>query len=264
MQTTFFKRACAYVLDFVIISLLVSLLSFVPFLNPNRVQYSEKYNELLEVRDQYVESQISEEEFEQAYKPIAYEIYRLNTNYVIIDLVCVLLYFGVFQYFFEGQTVGKKLFGIRVVSNNENKLTLLNFILRSIVLSNVIISIALQCIVHFMDVEHYYPVYSNVNLVGTIILYIILFMALVRQDGRGLHDFVGGTKVIFTADYDEKKRMKIAEEQKVLESEYEIKATIKEPIKEEPKKKTTKEKTATTKKNTQASKTTKKKKESPK
>ncbi len=255
MQTTFFKRAFAYILDFVIISLFVSLLSFVPFLNPNRVQYSEKYNELLEVRDQYVDNKISQEEFEQAYKPIAYEIYRLNTNYVAIDLVCVMLYFGVFQYLFEGQTLGKKLFGLRVVSNNKNKLSMLNFILRAIVLCNVFVSIALQCIVHFMNAENYYPVYNNVNLVGTIILYIILFMVLVRQDGRGIHDLVGGTKVIFTTDYDEKKKKKIAEEQKVLESEYEIKPSEQEKAEKE---KVSKKEKIATKKKTTKSKTTKK------
>lgn len=248
MQTTFFKRVLAYLLDFLIVSLLVSLLSYVPFLNPNRVPYSEKYNELLEVRDQYVDNQISEEEFEQAYKPIAYEIYRLNTNYVIIDLVCVMVYFGVFQYFMKGQTIGKKLFQLRVVPNKEGNLTIINYLLRAIVLCNVIISIALQCIVQFMDVNSYYSFYSNVNLVGTIILYLILFMTLVRQDGRGLHDFVASTKVIFTETYDEEKNKKIEQEQKVLESEYEIKREKKVDIEKNSKKKTATKKKSENKK----------------
>jgi len=241
MQTTFFKRTAAYLLDFVIISLFVSLLSFVPILNPNRVQYSEKYNELLEIRDQYLDSQISEEEYNQAYVPIAYEIYRLNTNYVVIDLVCVMLYFGLFQFAYEGQTIGKKLFGLRVVSSNEHKLTLFQFLIRAAILYNVFISIILQCVVHFMDVNNYSTIYNNVNLVGTIILYIILFMILAREDGRGLHDLVSNTKVIFTASYDEEKKMKIEEEQKVLETEFEIE---RESKKEEEKKIQTKRKTS--------------------
>ena len=43
MNHTFFKRIGAYVLDVLIVSLLVSLLSYVPFLNPSRDAYSEKY-----------------------------------------------------------------------------------------------------------------------------------------------------------------------------------------------------------------------------
>ena len=232
MNHTFFKRIGAYVLDVLIVSLLVSLLSYVPFLNPSRDAYSEKYNELVNLQEQYTSNEISLDEYNQAFVPIAYEIYRYNTYYVIIDLVCTLLYFGVLQFFCKGQTIGKKLFQIRVVSNDERPLTIVNFILRTVVLSNMIISIALQCIVHFMDVDHYYMVYENVNLVGSIILYIMLFMIVVRADGRGLHDFVANTKVIL--DDPQVKEDKVEAEQKIIDLE------AKEEKKGTPKKKTKK------------------------
>ena len=232
MNHTFFKRIGAYVLDVLILSLLVSLLSYVPFLNPSRDAYSEKYNELVNLQEQYTSNEISLDEYNQAFVPIAYEIYRYNTYYVIIDLVCTLLYFGVLQFFCKGQTIGKKLFQIRVVSNDERPLTIVNFILRTVVLSNMIISIALQCIVHFMDVDHYYMVYENVNLVGSIILYIMLFMIVVRADGRGLHDFVANTKVVL--DDPQVKEDKVEAEQKIIDLE------AKEEKKSAPKKKTKK------------------------
>ncbi len=232
MNHTFFKRIGAYVLDVLIVSLLVSLLSYVPFLNPSRDAYSEKYNELVNLQEQYTSNEISLDEYNQAFVPIAYEIYRYNTYYVIIDLVCTLLYFGVLQFFCKGQTIGKKLFQIRVVSNDERPLTIVNFILRTVVLSNMIISIALQCIVHFMDVDHYYMVYENVNLVGSIILYIMLFMIVVRADGRGLHDFVANTKVVL--DDPQVKEDKVEAEQKIIDLE------AKEEKKSTPKKKTKK------------------------
>ena len=216
MNHTFFKRIGAYV----------------PFLNPSRDAYSEKYNELVNLQEQYTSNEISLDEYNQAFVPIAYEIYRYNTYYVIIDLVCTLLYFGVLQFFCKGQTIGKKLFQIRVVSNDERPLTIVNFILRTVVLSNMIISIALQCIVHFMDVDHYYMVYENVNLVGSIILYIMLFMIVVRADGRGLHDFVANTKVVL--DDPQVKEDKVEAEQKIIDLE------AKEEKKSTPKKKTKK------------------------
>lgn len=222
MTKTFSRRVGAYVFDVIIISMVVLLLSYIPFLNPHRHAYSEKYNELVMVNEQMQKNEISIEEYEQAYKPLAYEIYRLNTNYVIIDLVCLLLYFGVFQYFFKGQTLGKKLFQLQVISNEKKTLTLGHFLIRTLVLSNIIISILLQCIVHFMSVENYYTVYNNVNLVGSIILYITLFMVLARQDGRGLHDLVANTIVVSVKEELEEKKEKISKEQEVLEHEMEI------------------------------------------
>lgn len=245
MTGLFFKRAGAYIVDIIIVALVVSLLSFIPFLNPNRVLYSEKYNELVMVREQLDKNEISMEEYTQAYKPIAYEIYRLNLNYVVIDLVCVLFYFGIMQYFTDGQTIGKKLFQLRVVSKDDKPLTIMNFIIRSVVLSNLIISIALQGVVQFVSVENYYDLYNNINLVGSIITYIILFMVLVRVDGRGLHDFVANTKVISISEDEKEKEDKIIEEQKVLETEFEVKR--------EKKIASSKKTTTTTKKSTKKS-----------
>ncbi len=224
---TLFKRLGAYVFDILIVSTLVTLLSYLPILNPNRMQYSEKYNELVNVYEQYSKEEISEEEYTEAGIPITYELYRLNVYYVIIDIVVVLLYFGVLPYFLKGQTLGKRLFQLRIVGIKDKPLSIVNYLLRCIVLNNVLISIALQCIVHIMSVDNFYAVYQNVNLVGYIILYISLFMVIVRRDGRGLHDMVANTKVVYIG---ETQKDQIAEEQKVMESEMEVKP--KEPKKE--------------------------------
>ena len=217
---TLFKRLGAYVFDILIVSTLVTLLSYLPILNPNRMQYSEKYNQLVNVYEQYSKEEISEEEYTEAGIPITYELYRLNVYYVIIDIVVVLLYFGVLPYFLKGQTLGKRLFQLRIVGIKDKPLSIVNYLLRCIVLNNVLISIALQCIVHIMSVDTFYAVYQNVNLVGYIILYISLFMVIVRRDGRGLHDMVANTKVVYIG---ETQKDQIAEEQKVMESEMEVK-----------------------------------------
>ena len=252
MTGTFFKRAGAYILDLFIVSLLLMLLSYIPFLNPNRDAYSEKYNELVNVYEQFQNSEISEEEYNEAAIPISYELYRLNIPTSILDIVVVLLYFGVFQFFCKGQTIGKKLFQIRVVSNNEKPLTIINYLLRAIVLSNVLISVGSILVITFMGADNFYPVYQNLNLVGYIIMYITLFMVIVRQDNRGLHDFVANTKVVFTDEEIANRLEKIEEEQKVLESELEKTIKKKEKVvnakTSAPKKKTTTKKKASEKK----------------
>ena len=242
MTGTFFKRLLAFILDILIVSLVVTLLSYIPFLNPNRDAYSEKYNELVNVYEQVEKNEISQEEYNEAAIPISYELYRLNIPTILVDIVCSLLYFGVLPFFMDGQTIGKRLFQLRVVSANDKPLNIVNYLLRAVVLRNILISLALLAVIYFMDASNYYNVYQNVNLVGYIIMYINLFMIAMRQDNRGLHDFVANTKVVFTQEEMENRLEKIEEEQKVLEKELE-----KKPAKTE---KVVKTKTPKTKKNT--------------
>ena len=242
MTGTFFKRLLAFILDILIVSLVVTLLSYIPFLNPNRDAYSEKYNELVNVYEQVEKNEISQEEYNEAAIPISYELYRLNIPTILVDIVCSLLYFGVLPFFMDGQTICKRLFQLRVVSANDKPLNIVNYLLRAVVLRNILISLALLAVIYFMDASNYYNVYQNVNLVGYIIMYINLFMIVMRQDNRGLHDFVANTKVVFTQEEMENRLEKIEEEQKVLEKELE-----KKPAKTE---KVVKAKTTKTKKNT--------------
>ena len=242
MTGTFFKRLLAFILDILIVSLVVTLLSYIPFLNPNRDAYSEKYNELVNVYEQVEKNEISQEEYNEAAIPISYELYRLNIPTILVDIVCSLLYFGVLPFFMDGQTFGKKLFQLRVVSANDKSLNLINYLLRAVVLRNILISIALILVIYFMDASNYYAVYQNVNLVGYIIMYINLFMIVMRQDNRGLHDFVANTQVVFTHEEMENRLEKIEEEQKVLEKELEKKPVKNEKVVKAKTKKTTKKK----------------------
>ena len=221
MHSTILKRISAYLLDFLLVLLLVTLLSYVPFLNPHRKEYSEKYNELVNVYDRFADGEISQAEYDEAYVPIAYEMYRYNTSYVVIDLVIVILYFAVLPFFSGGQTVGKKLFQIKIEGKDEKKLNFYQYLIRAVVLNNVLISILLQAIVYLMDVESYEFFYRNVNLAGYIIQYATLFLVFVRKDGRGLHDMIAGTRVVLTENQDKKRIGQIQVEEQVLDSELE-------------------------------------------
>lgn len=225
---TVFKRIGAYILDILIVSMITTVLANFSFLNPNKDAYSEKYNELVNVYEQYEESEISEQEYNEAAIPISYELYRLNIPTVLVDIVCILLYFGVLPYFMKGQTIGKKLFQIRIVSANDKPVSLVQYLLRATVLGNVLISIASILIITLMNADNFYIVYENVNLVGYIIMYITLFMVLIRKDNRGLHDFVANTKVVLTEEEMKERLAKIEEEQAVLEKELEVKPKTKE------------------------------------
>jgi len=166
---------------------------------------SEQYQEIISSR--YDDNAISKEEYKEIvveinenFDTIAKDyIYLLNKKGVsnsIITLVCTLLYFGVVQYFLKGQTIGKRLFKLKVVSNSDKKLNILNYLFRSLVVNDVLLNSV--GIIFLITTSKTVYQHAN-NIIGTIISLveaIIIFLVLTREDGRGLHDLLFNTKVI--------------------------------------------------------------------
>ncbi len=192
---TLLKRFGAYFIDYLIVTVIIYGVMLLPFVNPHREEYNTKYNEVVRVNEQFQNNEISSEEFNEALIPIAYDLYRLNSSYVVVSTICFIGYFVIFQYVYKGKTIGKKLFKLKVVSTNEKPLTIANYLVRALVLYNILIPIIELIIVFTMKQDNYYGLYQNINLVSYIIMYITLFFMLVRADGRGLHDILANTIV---------------------------------------------------------------------
>ena len=86
---------------------------------------------------------------------------------------------------------------IRVVANKEDKkLNVGNYILRSLILNNIIFSIILIIGVYIFKAPGYYTLSMVVSYLQLLVMSLIMLMVVLRKDFRGLHDFVAGTKVI--------------------------------------------------------------------
>ena len=110
--------------------------------------------------------------------------------------MCIMLYFIVIQFYFGGQTLGKKILKLKVVSNNDKKLSIVNFLIRSLVVNELFINI-LNVIFLFVLSKGNYLVYNKIIYVITYILEMaILFTIVFDKHNRGLHDYISNTKVI--------------------------------------------------------------------
>ena len=155
----------------------------------------------------YEDEKIDEEEYKSIIENLDLEYSNLETNYsyrllkystipTIVNLMCVLLYFVVFQFCFDGRTLGKKIMKLKVVSSNTKKLNILNYLIRSLIVNEVFINlINLLCLMIFS--KNNYISYSKIIYVITYILEMtILFMIVFDKNNRGLHDYISNTKVI--------------------------------------------------------------------
>lgn len=176
----------------------------------------EEYNELIKedkyseiIVSKYDDKEISKGEYKtitkelnQKFDDIAKDyVYILNKEGIynsIITLVCTLLYFGVIQYFLKGQTIGKKLLKLKVVSSSDKKINILNYLPRSLIVNDVFLNTIGLIFLAFASKNIYQQATNTLQVLVSIIEAIIIFLVLTREDGRGLHDLLCHTKVIST------------------------------------------------------------------
>ena len=189
----FFPRLIAYIIDIMIISLVVSGILMVVPQSDNYDKYLEEYEQ---VQTDFLEEKITADEYMNRSIEVVHDLDYSNVLSMILEVVAILLYFVVFQCYNKGQTIGKKLMHIRIVSNDGEDLNINHYIIRSIIINSLLLDILIIGMVLFMNKQVYY--YSSFGLQGVQILLLIVsaFMMMYRKDGRGIQDYVAHTKVI--------------------------------------------------------------------
>lgn len=166
--------------------------------NPNYKENVYKYYEDSKLEKEEYENLIKDikKDYQNKYIKIKYKIEKNSTISNISYLLIIILYFGVFNLITNGQTLGKKLFRLKIVKKDDTKPNIINYLLRSILLYNVIYLIVSLVCVYTLNSKDYYTITSIIYEIQYYIQWIIIFMITIRKDGRGLHDLIGNTKVI--------------------------------------------------------------------
>ena len=192
MKAPFFKRLAAYIIDIIIVSTIVLVICTAL---PNKNKENE--NKLQELSTQLMNKEIDVNKYMNEYQDL---IYSNNKNEIIeltINLVITIAYFVVFQYMNKGQTIGKKLFKIKVIDNDTKKeVSILKGLLRSILVFNIISSTVSVSLINILSKKAYMSTYLTINEIETIFIIVTAILILYRKDGRGLHDMMANTMVI--------------------------------------------------------------------
>ena len=248
------KRIIAYMLDMFLVTAIVFALTNIKQINVQLTKHnkaSKEYSEIVKkyekeeakfnkIKKQYDKDKIKKSEYKKAEKKLesykkeyAENIkkynYELTMNSVfptVMSMCVVILYFGILQYFMNGQTLGKKLMKIRVVKNKEGKLNIVNFILRCIILNGVIANIIIVIFVKVLSVNDFYNASYIVSNMQSIIELIILIMIFMTADNRGLHDYIANTKIVEIDSSgniveEQKQDLEEVKDDKVIEAEVE-------------------------------------------
>lgn len=189
----FFPRLVAYIIDVTLVSIVCS---GILFLFPKNENYSKYLKEYQEVQTNFIDNKIDADEYIHKVADITYDIDYSNVLSMIVEVVLLILYFIVFQFYNKGQTFGKKLMKLRVVNNNGNELTLNQVTCRALIIDSILINLFMIAALLFSGRNYYYYASLSLQILSGIIIFVTLMMIFFRKDGRGLHDVVTGTKVI--------------------------------------------------------------------
>ena len=209
-----FKRCGAYIIDLIIVTVIAVIVSNICSPRYQLDNYNKSFNKLIELTKKYEDEEIKEKEYQKEYRKLSYDLDKNSTTTSFVLLGCMIGYFGIFQYSQDGKTLGKRLFKLQVVKNNDGELNIGHYLLRSIVLYNILFSVAKLILLYCLKQSTYMNYRDILFNVQSIIQLIILLSIFISKERRGLHDYIAGTKVIDLNTLDE-----FANGKKVIEGE---------------------------------------------
>ena len=190
-RASFIRRLFAYILDYLLIVILVSLLS-TPFTDVKKTEKIEK--ESTEIIEKYQKGEITADEYVQRYSSVYYNLNRNTGIMTFITIILGILYFVVLQLYNKGQTIGKKLLKIKVISDDGN-LSMNQMIFRSLIANVILLNIINFALVIFTPKDIFMGVSVSVSMIQYIIMFISIIMATTKE-GRTIHDRIAHTRVV--------------------------------------------------------------------
>lgn len=191
-KALFIQRFVAFIIDAFLVSVLVSFIAL-PFTDSKKVETLE--DNAIKLMDKFTKNEIKMEEFTDEYISLYYRIGRDTGVTAILTIFVGVCYYVVYQTYNKGQTIGKKLMKIRVVSD-DGELFMNQMIFRSFLANSLLMNICIYLFMLFSPKHVYF--YSSVVLesIQYSMVFVSVIMVMYRRDGCAIHDKLVHTKVI--------------------------------------------------------------------
>ena len=189
----FKKRLFAYIIDFFVLSFITFFISlFIP-VSDNLTNLS---NELIGVNDSFLNGSIDLSTFVNQYSVISYSMERFMFLPNLISVVVSVIYFVIYPLYNDGASIGKRIMGLRIVSNDGGLVSTNSLLFRYLFMNSIGISILSLCLIFVLKDFSYILCGSILSFLQFVVVIVSIFMVLYRRDFRSLPDLIAGTKVI--------------------------------------------------------------------
>ncbi len=191
-KALFLQRFIAFLVDMLIVSVVVAFIS-APFVDNKKITKLEDQGvEIIQkLQKNEIDSQVYLKEYSNVY-------YKLARNSGIISLVTILfsvLYFVVYQIYAKGQTFGKKLLKIKIISL-DGALFMNQMIFRAFIANFILFDIISFAVMLFSPKSIYLYMIVFIEIIKWIITFISVIMIMNKKDGCAVHDKLLHTMVV--------------------------------------------------------------------
>lgn len=209
LKALFSQRFVAFMIDLILVSFITSLVTAII---PTNSSIDKLYDQQVKIVENYTNQKITMQEYVNQLVDINYDIAKQTGIITLISIAISLLYYVLYVYKNDGQSIGKKMMKIKIKKKDKDKeLTMNDLLFRTMILQGTLVSIIGFCTILFLDKDTYLATNSLLNLIQYSILIISFFLVAFTKERQGLHDMVAKTEVVCTNTVLNKEEEKLCE-----------------------------------------------------
>lgn len=191
-KSNFGKRLVAYILDAIIVSLIFSVLTMFIKESNNLINLN---NQLNTISENLINKTITMKEYFNQVASVQYLISKETFLQNLFSLILMIGYFIILPYYYNGQTIGKKMMKIKIVKEDD-KLTINDLALRSLLANGIAMTFIELALIFLIKDTPYFITISILSFIQFLLVITSVFMILYRKDKKALHDIVCKTLVV--------------------------------------------------------------------
>jgi uncharacterized RDD family membrane protein YckC len=186
------KRLKAYLID---ISILAIILFTISLILPNQgmARLSNYFSELNEL---FIKGDITFLTYLKEYSLVVHKIDLSNVTLSIINSFFIIVYFVLYPFYKNGQTIGQKFMSIKIISENNNRPSVQSLMIRNLIINGLGYMIISLSLLYLIPKIFYFLVISILGIIQLMIVIRCCFMIIYKEDKKGLQDVISKTYFI--------------------------------------------------------------------
>lgn len=197
-----FNRLCAYTVDMLLVMVLTYLVTNTFSLNPYMYDYEEAYDAYEKVYNEIDFQKANSFDILDQMKEPLYNLQKTQLYVYIWYIGIMIFYFVIFQVLNKGQTIGKKMCGLKVVNKEGKDANILRLLIHSIFVGstfyygfNLIIMLNILSLL-LCSINNYMMFYFLITFMGLICEIVYYIIPFTNKDKKCLNDYIAGVKTI--------------------------------------------------------------------